>query len=338
MRSTEVVNPMTGSAESSRSSRSSTEFGRKLAAPFTVQLILLLVVIMSIATAPSAQAQEVSQPFTVDSPFRTSIPDDAGIDPNSAAMIAYAARENSVYASMAEFGIPIYQAENNTPRFTVECTITWWGPCPFDGYQIPIPADARPQTGSDGALVVIVDETSDLVFEFWQAQFADGQWTASFGAVNKLYGSGWGGSSTGSGASRLAGVILVDEIAAGEIPHALALQTDNICAGIYRQPAIKTDGTSLRADCIPEGARLRLDPTIDLDELELAPAVRTVARAMQVYGGYVVDAGGAPLSLSFERDPEAEDGQIGSVYEQAGLRWDYDNLPGVPWHSLQVIA
>lgn len=338
MRRTELVVPMIGAVKSHRNVGSFTESGPKLTATLAVPFILLLVVIMSIATAPSSHAQESFQPFTTSSPFRTSIPDNAAIDPNSTAMIARASRENSVYASMAEFGIPIYQAESTTPRYAVTCTITWWGPCPFDGHLIPIPTDARPQTGSDGALVVVVDDTSGLVFEFWQAEFANGQWTASFGAVNDLYGSGWGGASTGSGASRLAGVITVDEIEQGEIQHALAIQTDNVCAGIFRTPAIKTDGTSLRTDCIPEGARLRLDPTIDLDALDLAPAVRTVARAMQVYGGYVVDAGGAPLSVSFERDAEAEDGEIGSVYEQAGLRWDYDNLPGVPWYRLQVIA
>lgn len=329
---------MIGSVASPRESGSASVFGRPLVTALVVQAILLMVVVMAIATSPSAHAQDASQPFTPDSPFRTSIPGNAAIDPNSAAMMAHATRDGGMYASMAEFGIPIYEAETTSPRYTVTCTITWWGPCPFDGHLIPIPADARPQTGSDGALVVVVDGSSGLVYEFWQAEFANNQWTASFGAVNQLGGTGWGGSSTGSGASRLAGVIRVDEIAQGVIPHALAVQTDNICAGVFRYPAIKTDGTSLRSDCVPEGARIRLDPTIDLSALDLAPAVRTVARAMQVYGAYVVDAGGAPLSVSFERDSTAPDGQIGSVYEGAGLRWDYDNLPGVPWHSLQVIA
>jgi hypothetical protein len=42
--------------------------------------------------------------------------------------------------------------------------------------------------------------------------------------------------------------------------------------------------------------------------------------------------------VSFELDPTAGNGSIGSVYRDAGLRWDYDNLPGVPWDRLQVLA
>ena len=45
-----------------------------------------------------------------------------------------------------------------------------------------------------------------------------------------------------------------------------------------------------------------------------------VAQAMQVYGGYVMDRGGAPISVSFELDPTATTNSIGSVYQQAGLR------------------
>jgi hypothetical protein len=251
-------------------------------------------------------------------------------------MITRASR-GGMYTNVVEFGIPIYHAAADTPRNTVRCTITWWGPCPFDGYQVPIPNFARPHTGSDGAMVV-VDESTRKVFEFWQARRTGEEWTASWGAVNNLDGSGWGGASTGSGASRLAGVIQIAEIAQGEIPHALAIQTDNVCAKVFRRPAIKADGKSLRPDCIPEGARIRLDPAVNLDALTLVPAVKTVARALQDYGGYVVDGGGAGLSVSFELDPTASNGSIGSVYQQSGLRWDYDNLPGVPWDRLQVLA
>jgi hypothetical protein len=128
------------------------------------------------------------------------------------------------------------------------------------------------------------------------------------------------------------------EIQKGDIPHALVVQSDSVCANVFRAPGWKTDGTSTRTDCIPEGARIRLDPAVDLDSLTLAPAVLAVARALQLYGAYVVDGGGAPISVSFELDPTATSDSIGAVYEQAGLRWDYDSLPGVPWDRLQVLA
>ncbi|MDH6196788.1 hypothetical protein M2272_003441 [Mycobacterium frederiksbergense] len=270
-------------------------------------------------------------------PFQTPIPANAAMDPNSAAMVARIARENAMYANIVEFGVPIYTATASSPRYTVTCRITTWGPCPFAGMQVPIPDGARPSPGSDGAMVV-VDEATQRSYEFWQATFADGQWSASWGAINDLSGTGWGGNSTGSGASRLGGVIRIAEIAAGDIPHALALQTDSTCATEFRVPAVKTDGTSTGSDCIPEGARVRLDPTVNLDSLNLAPAVRAVARALQRYGAYVVDSGAVPLSVSFEMDPTATPDAIGSVYQRNGLRWDYDDLPGIPYDRLQVLA
>lgn len=132
-------------------------------------------------------------------------------------------------------------------------------------------------------------------------------------------------------------MVRLDEIQRGVIDHALALQSDNVCARVFRAPAIKTDGDSDRPDCVPEGARLRLDPTIDLDLLDLPPAQRAIARAFQVYGGYVVDMGGAPLSISFELAPDADGMYPGAVYRDAGLRWDYDGLGRIPWDGLQLL-
>jgi hypothetical protein len=250
-------------------------------------------------------------------------------------MIASVQRDRAIHANLVEFGIPIYQVNADVPGQPVACTGDEWGGCPFNGVSVPIPHDAAPNSGSDGAMVT-VDEGSSKIFEFWRAAKHGDQWSADWGAVNSLTGSGWGGSSTGSGASRLAGVVRVEEIRAGEIPHALALQTNNACT-TFRPPAIKTDGKSTGADCIPEGARLQLDPVVDLSTLGLSKGALAVATAMQRYGGYIVDVGGAPLSVSFERDTSAPPNKPGKVYEDAGFRWDYDAMDLVPWDMLRVL-
>lgn len=281
------------------------------------------------------------QPFASDSPFRMPLADDAPLDPHSPQMVARLSRDDGVYANLVEFAIPIYDAEDNTPHTSVSCRISDWGPCPFAEYSVPIPEDAEPSPGSDGAMVV-VDHDRRLIFEFWQARREGERWTTSFGAVNDLDGSGWGtydnGFSTASGASRLGGVIRVDELRRGLIPHALALQSDSVCAGVFRPPAVKTDGTYHGRDCIPEGARLRLDPDVDIDALDLTPAGRVVARALQTYGAYIVDYGGAPLSVAFERDPEAADHSPGETYLQHELLWDYSRIDGIPWEHIHVLA
>jgi hypothetical protein len=260
------------------------------------------------------------------------------LDRNSAAMVARAARRNAVYANLYAYGIPIYTAGESTPRYRVSCDMEGeWGSCPLSERPMPIPVGAKPSAGSDGVLTVI-DPATNTVGEYWQAVRTGGTWKASWGAVNSLTGSGWGGGSTGAGASRLAGVIRVSEIKRGVIDHALVLQSDNVCAGVVRPPALKTDGTSSRSDCIPAGSRLQLDPSINLSTIKgLTPAERTVARAMQTYGGYLIDRGGASLSVSFERAADASSNSTGSVYKKAGLSWDYYGMSRVPWKRLRVL-
>lgn len=279
----------------------------------------------------------LATPFAETSPWRQAIPPNPSIDPNSASMIEYLASEQAAYANLVEFGIPIFSVAGDTQahEVAVECVELGWGTCPFAGQPVFIPEGAKPNSGSDGALVTL-HEPSGTVYEFWQAEKSGGQWSASWGAVNSLHGSGWGGSATGAGASRLGGVIRIDEIAAGDIPHALALQTNNACP-TFRAPALKSDGTSVRKDCIPHGTRLQLDPSLDLSELSLTAGELAVANAMQRYGGYVMDVGGAPLSVSFELDTSAAAGALGATYEAAGFRWDYDAMEHIPWERLRAL-
>lgn len=311
-----------------------------LLAAGAVALVGALVVALALAVrAGPAPRQEATAwvPFDANSVLRTPVPAESHVDVASPAVTARLVADGRVYASLVEFGIPIYTAEADTPRYRVSCLRLQWGPCPFDDTGTPIPDGARPHSGSDGAMVV-VDEEAQLSYEFWQAQPVGSRWTTSFGAINPLNGSGWGGAATGAGASRLAGVVRLFEIQDGQIDHALALQSNNACVGVFRAPAVKTDGRSDRADCVPEGSRLRLDPAIDVESLDLPPAQLTVARAFQRYGGFVVDVGGAPLSISFELAADAEGTYPGEVYQSAGLTWDYDGLDGIPWQGLQMLA
>lgn len=106
-----------------------------------------------------------AEPLHPDSSFRTRIPADARVDPARPAVTAHLADEGRAYASLVEFGIPVYTADAGAPRYRVPCLPTTWGPCPFDGVDTPIPDGARPHTGSDGAMVV-VDEAAQLSYEF----------------------------------------------------------------------------------------------------------------------------------------------------------------------------
>jgi len=281
-----------------------------------------------------------ARPFAASSPFNVPIKAHPSLDRNSAAMVARAARAGMVHANLFEYAIPIYQAGSRTPKHAVKCTgPASWGSCPLEAAALPIPPGAAANQGSDGAMTV-VDTSTNTVSEYWQAVSSDaGAWSATWGAINSLSGSGWGGSSTGAGASRIGGVVRVAEVQAGVIDHALVMQSDNVCKHVFRPPALKTDGASVRPDCIPEGARLQLDPGVDVAAISgITAGEKAVAKAMQVYGAYVIDRGGGPLGISFELAPDASWSTPGSAYAAAGLAWDYYGMPKIPWAKLRVLA
>lgn len=307
------------------------KLGRVVVAGAVMSLVVSSVVSCS---QEKPGTESLASPFAASSPWRQTIPSDAGVDPNSEAMIKSVQGDHALHANLMNYGIPIYTANNDTATHTVTCSRTDYGVCPFAGWPVAIPDGAEPNSGSDGVLVS-VQEDSGIIFEFWQATHDGEKWTTAFAAVNSLHGSGWGGAATGSGASRLAGVVRIGEIEAGEIPHALALQSNNACP-TFRPPALKSDGTSEREDCIPEGALLQLDPSLDLNSLNLKPGELAVARAMQRYGGYLMDVAEAPLSVSFELD-RSTPGELGKIYSDAGFRWDYDAMENVPWDKLRVL-
>lgn len=282
-----------------------------------------------------APATGPAQVFAATSPFNVPIASDPVLDPNSDRIADYLGRE--VVADLYEFGIAIYEVGESTTPVAVECTEDW-GRCPLESGLHRIPDNALPAPGDDGTLVVI-DWAERRTVELWQAvQHSEELWSSSWGTTTPIDGTGipevFG---NGAGASHLAGVVRIEEIAQGRIDHALVFSTNNACRNDYRFPATKTDGQSSRIDCVPEGARIQLDPAIDLDRLHLTRAERTIAQALQTYGAYAIDIGGGAVAFYFEIAADATPTDPGSVYTSAGLSNDYFALDSLPWEHLRVL-
>lgn len=343
------MNPRTDDIERSTTRRSQQRKG--LLGSATLVSSLALVLMTGAVAGVAAEPQSVGQHSdsgrsasvgdtwaapdggTVDRPFSAAfnrrIPADPELDSKSAQIVDYLGAE-AAYANLYDYGTPIYSANAGTPRVQVGCTKSW-GPCDLEQQLVPIPDGAKPNAGSDAAMVV-VDRKSGDVFEFWQATpGGNGPWRTSWGEIVSVASRG-GYGSTGSGISRLAGVIRTDEIASGAIPHALVFATDNACRVGFRAPATKSDGASDRSDCIKEGARVQLNPDVDLSSLALSDAERSVAVALQRYGAYVIDNAGARMAVMFELPTDGDD-----PYKAAGLRWDYYAMDAIPWQRLRVL-
>jgi len=278
---------------------------------------------------------DTGRPFAAVSAWNTPLGANPALDPRSAAMVRSVAPSNRATANLYEYGDPVFTAVASTPTATVDCTENW-GTCDLERGPVRIPADAQPTSGSDGRMIV-VDLAAGTSCDFWQARKAGtGRWTTSWGTCAPLNGNGAGpqGGATGGGVNALAGVVRTFEMRNLTIPHALSIATNNSCAGQFRAPATKTDGSSTRSDCVPEGARLQLDPSIDVDAIPgITPAEKAVARALQVYGAINRDNCGSNICVAFEAPIGEAD-----PYPAVGLDRDYHTMPNIPWTKLRVIA
>ena len=277
------------------------------------------------------------RPFAATGPWNTPIPANPALDPKSATMIDGITPSGAgITANLYAYGNPVYNSTASDPLVTVNC-LENWGTCDLEQQQIRIATTANPANGSDGALV-IVDFSTGTVYDFWQARkISDTQWETSWGTRTPLSddnGARAGGSgATGAGFNVLAGTVRTFEIAQGSIPHALTFSSSNSCTSVYRYPATKTDGNKSTANCLPEGARIQLDPSINVRAIAgITKGEIAVAEALQKYGAYNRDNGQAPIAMAFEA-PSGE----ADPYPAAGLARDYWNMPHIPVDSLRVI-
>jgi hypothetical protein len=272
-------------------------------------------------------------PFSADSPWNTPIGPSPEIDPNSSAMIhtlAASQSEGRFYINIDGWTIPVYYADADTPTFDVPCT-SEWGCGPGFGQDVPIPNGAVPDPQED-AHMAVVDLSRRLSFDMWGAEAVGSGWQTRTGFTFDLDGTGVRpdgvGSARGSGFPLLAGLIRLQEIQCGNIDHALVMAYDYPRANVYVYPASMTDGRG-GADAIPEGGRIQLDPTLDLNSLGLTPAAKVIARAMQEYGAFVGDNSGG-IALYAE-----------GLYGKPGPGWNgvlaYDDLANIPWDRFRVI-
>ena len=288
------------------------------------------------AAAAAAAAADQATWFSAKSPFNRAIP--AGVVPVTVNANLLSQLSGGATADLYQQGEPIYtDVTPTTPTYHITCTENW-GKCPLSQQPVPVPDDATAAPGSDHD-ITIVDPTTNLAYEFWQATKTTTGWTASWGAVMNLTSLGnhdiYGQpGATGSGLSTIIGVATTTELTNGLIPHALGFSSSLTCP-TYIAPATKSDGTGTTPNCIPEGSRIQLDPTINLATIPgITPFELTVGHALQTYGAIAKDTGGAPIALEFQGPQTGQP----NPYPSLGAPWDYWNMPHLPWNTLRVIT
>ncbi len=321
------------------------------------------------STRMTPQPPACSRFFGAHSFWNTALADDAPLDPNSAAITQDLLRQvEQNYRSgqpptvnTSQYSAPVYTVSSVQPTVRVQLD----QPSGLDPMlektfaDVPIPRGARPAAGSDGSMVVW-QPGSDRLWEFWQARLADDGWHARWGGFLPDVSSGsgrfeapkpnWGATATSLPLA--GGLITPDELRRGRIDHALAVAIPEPRAGVYARPAQRTDGFSRRVQAVPEGARFRLDPAIDLAALNLPRPVRILSEAAQRYGMIVRDRGGVvalyaqdPVNLAADPYPAlfgvGGAGQMLRSFPWWGLRltrMDLVRVDGLAWSPCIILC
>jgi hypothetical protein len=289
--------------------------------------------------------------------WNASPPAGAQLDPRSADLIgafdAELSREfaakNGPWISTTRYSVPIYTVPADQPAVRVQLTSAIPAPALQAAFErVPLPADAYPSGGTDANLVVW-QPSSDRLWEFWRlVRGAEGPQASWGGAMQNVssnpgvYGpeawpeaKPWWGSSASS-LSIAGGLITLEDLRRGEINHALALAIPEVRAGVYSSPAQRSDGKSANPLSLPEGAHLRLDPSLDIASLHLPRTARLIAEAAQRYGIFVRD--GATVVHFFAEDPITTGTNPytgpGGYFEG---KYPREVLAPFPWDRLQVL-
>jgi hypothetical protein len=152
-----------------------------------------------------------------------------------------------------------------------------------------------------------------------------------------------------TGLPLVGGQITWEELQRGEIRHAIGISVGHPSTS-FSWPANGNDMAGARVldpdgNRIPEGARLRLDPSIDVDALHLTRVATIIAKAAQTYGfvvwgGLELDKSGVTLSA---RSPESYPSASAinrpyyDVLDPADWAFTADVMRGFPWDRVAFL-
>jgi serine/threonine-protein kinase len=294
---------------------------------------------------------EKGQLFGADHPWNQQV-DAASLDHESDAIIDYL-QENHTDSRRFRidgpsdeadslYGITILTADASTPHVPFEPSGDFYEP-DCDPAAPPIPQDGAIEgeeeyaCESDGDCHLIVIDTAECrLFEMWRANRTSSGFEGGCQAVWDLRQSytptlrgDCCSSADAAGLPIAAHMFTADEIAAGEIPHAIRfiLPNEHMRERVYVRPATHSTGaTSGPETAPPYGARLRLKASFD--ESALNDAAQVVARALKTYGMILSDGGNLTFTAANDRFTSAKWRDVGlSPGDLTSLRWTDFEVP-----------
>ena len=218
------------------------------------------------------------------------------------------------------YGIPYITVPGTEPKVPV--TFVDWAdesdPGPY-----PVPLGAPVEDGGDRH-VLAVDRDACKLYEMYNSWPQSNHWEASNGAVWDLTSNArrpntWT-SADAAGLPIFAGLVRYDEVAAGEIDHAIRVTFSRTQKG-FIYPATHYASSSTNPNQPPMGLRLRLKASFDISGY--TGHARVILEALKKYGLI-----------------NADNGSNWFITGAADSRWDDDDLgqlKDVPGSAFEVV-
>ncbi len=263
--------------------------------------------------------------------------DDMPVHANSAAYINTIGAGATLHAdfgsgvwppgSNSPIGIPFVEVDGDQPEVAINYTA--YGnesdPGPW-----PIPTNAPIEGGPDASgdrHVIVLDRDECTLYElFYAFPQGDGSWNAHSGAEydltsNALRPDGWT-SADAAGLPIYPGLVTYDEVASGEITHAIrftAPQTRKAHVWPARHNASSLTGSQYP----PMGQRFRLKADYDISGY--SPEIQVILTAMKEYGIILAD-NGSSWFISGAPDPRWDNDML----------HEWDDIPGSAFEAVDV--
>jgi hypothetical protein len=264
-------------------------------------------------------------PFPADNLWNQNIAN-APVDPDSAAIINLIGGTDPVHPDFGSgqfngsiIGIPYFVVGAQQALVTINLTDfadeSDPGPMPVPPNSL---VEGDPNPGDGDRHTLVVDNNSCWLYELYNAvPNTDGSWSAASTAVWDMQADGqrpltWT-SADAAGLSIFAGLARYDEVAAGEIKHALRVTLQKSRAA-FVPPASHWAANSTNANAAPMGMRLRLKSSFNISGFSASNQV--ILKALQQYGLIMAD-NGSNMFISGAPDD----------------RWDNDDL-----HNLDQVT
>jgi hypothetical protein len=296
-------------------------------------LFLFVLFVICISSILSAQGQSCSSmslgrgaslngfiPFPADNAWNQDI-SSVPVDPNSSAIINFIGDSTPLHP---DFGAGLYDGQtigipyivvSGSPFVNIKYTA--YG-SESDPGPMPVPKNAPiegyPKPGNGDRHVLVLDRDNCWLYELYSSYpQKNGNWDAASGAVWDLLNDEqrpytWT-SADAAGLPVFAGLARYDEVASGEIQHALRFTLQS-SATAFTPPASHWAGNSTNVYAAPMGMRMRLQASYNISSFP--PQAQVVLAALKKYGMIMAD-NGSSMYISGDPDNRWDNNDLGTL-------------------------